>query len=255
MDQDTLRFQAWQLDALGAHPAGTDLLAIGPFRAVVSTTPGSGGWVTIVGGTTSRPEITHAVSRLRSMFEQRQTQLEIEYNERLFPEVGRWLEAAGLRLAERNPLMACRPAGLKPFAATGVGLHRLAATSSAGDLQAFQTIRWTNGGDNEERPPPVEQLRKDLAAARSVYMLALLDGEAAGTGVSHALHGAVEIVGVVTRASMRRRGVAATVTSDLVGMHFDSGGDFAFLDAANEEAASVYQRLGFTRFGANLVYR
>jgi RimJ/RimL family protein N-acetyltransferase len=37
--------------------------------------------------------------------------------------------------------------------------------------------------------------------------------------------------------------------------HFANGGDFAFLDAANEDAARVYERLGFSRFGANLVYR
>ena len=49
--------------------------------------------------------------------------------------------------------------------------------------------------------------------------------------------------------------VAAAVTSDLVARHYASGGDFAFLDAANEEATRVYERLGFTTFGANLVYR
>jgi hypothetical protein len=37
--------------------------------------------------------------------------------------------------------------------------------------------------------------------------------------------------------------------------HFANGGDFAFLDAATDEAARVYERLGFSRFGANLVYR
>jgi ribosomal protein S18 acetylase RimI-like enzyme len=62
-------------------------------------------------------------------------------------------------------------------------------------------------------------------------------------------------VGIVTRTESRRRGVAATVSSELVARHFANGGDFVFLDAANEEAARVYERLGFARFGANLVYR
>jgi len=39
------------------------------------------------------------------------------------------------------------------------------------------------------------------------------------------------------------------------GRHFASGGDFVFLDAADDAAARVYERLGFKRFGANLVYR
>ena len=98
-------------------------------------------------------------------------------------------------------------------------------------------------------------MRRELGKPGSVYLLALLDGARAGTGVSHALRGAVEIVGVVTVVSMRRRGVAATITSDLLRRHFDSGGDFAFLDAANEDAARIYERLGFSPFGANLVYR
>ena len=69
------------------------------------------------------------------------------------------------------------------------------------------------------------------------------------------MRGAGEIVGVVTRVDKRRRGIAATVTSDLVARHFAASGDFVFLDAANQEAARVYERLGFERFGDNVVYR
>jgi ribosomal protein S18 acetylase RimI-like enzyme len=103
--------------------------------------------------------------------------------------------------------------------------------------------------------PPVSRLRKELTSATSLYLLAWVDGERAATGVSHSLKGAAEIVGVVTRTDKRRRGIAASVTSQLVAEHFAGGGDFVFLDAANEEAARVYERLGFTRFGMNCVYR
>jgi hypothetical protein len=37
--------------------------------------------------------------------------------------------------------------------------------------------------------------------------------------------------------------------------HFDRGGDFVFLNAAGDEAAKVYEGLGFTPFGTILVYR
>lgn len=254
-EQDARRFQAWQLAALESRPAGTELLSVGPFSAVVPAAADSSSWVTLVDSAVTERETIAAVARLRTIFKSRTAPLEIEYNERLFPRVGRWLEAAGLALSERNPLMACRPEDFRPFAAAGVTLHRLTAASTASDLRAFQNIRWTNGGDNNDVAPPVEHLRQDLASASSVYLLARLQDEAAGTGVSHALRGAVEIVGVVTQSSLRRRGVAATVTSDLLRRHFGSGGDFAFLDSANEEATKVYERLGFTTFGANLVYR
>jgi len=86
-------------------------------------------------------------------------------------------------------------------------------------------------------------------------MLAWLEWEPVGTGVSHVTRTAAEVVGVVTRKDRRRRGVAATVTSELVRRHFEGGGDFVFLDAASEDAAKVYERLGFTRFGSKALYR
>src|SRR4029077_2771163 len=129
------------------------------------------------------------------------------------------------------------------------------ASSDAADLEAFQTLRWTNGGDEKRAVPSVDVLRRDVASPTSVYLLAWIEGERAGTGVSHALKGTAEIVGVVTRVDKRRLGVAATVTSDLVARHFASSGDFVFLDAANEEAARVDERLGFKRCGDNVVYR
>jgi ribosomal protein S18 acetylase RimI-like enzyme len=255
LDEDAKRFQAWQLAALSEHPAGTDLHSFGPFRAVVPAVNQPGGWVTIVDGMTTELETKEAVANLRSVFEERNTPLEVEYNEALFPQVGSWLEAAGFTIAERNPLMACRPERFKPHTAPQVTLRLLSAASRAEDLRAFQAIRWTDGGDEDRVVPSVEQLRKDLASATSSYLLAWLDGEPAGTGVSHALRGVAEIVGVVTWADKRRRGVAATVTSELVARHFASSGDFVFLDAADDGAARVYERLGFKRFGANLVYR
>lgn len=252
---DAKRFQAWQLAALEAHPAGTELRSFGPFRAVLPVATEGGAWVTLVEGSVDKRATNKAVEALRAIFKRRNAALEIEYNESLFPGLGIWLEATGLGFAERNPLMACRPDRFKPPADSDVALRRLTAASDPGDLEAFQTIRWTNGGDNQDEVPSVEQLRKELASTSSVYLLALLDAERAGTGVSHTLEGATEVVGVVTRADKRRRGVAAAVTAGLVSRAFAAGADFVFLDAANEGAARIYQGLGFERFGANLVYR
>ncbi|MGH7760894.1 MAG: GNAT family N-acetyltransferase [Candidatus Dormibacteraceae bacterium] len=255
MNEDAKRFQDWQLAALEQHPAGTELVSFGPFRALLPASNQPGAWVTIVDGTVDARETERAVAGLRSVFQQRSAGLEIEYNEVLYPQVGAWLKAAGLTFAERNPLMACRPPGFKPSSSAQVTVRRLSTSSDAADLQAFQTLRWTDGGEEDRAVPGAEVLRKEVAPATSVYLLAWVDGEPAGTGVSHPLRGAAEIVGVVTRLDKRRRGIAATVTSELVARHFALGGDFVFLDAANEEAMRVYERLGFERFGDNVVYR
>jgi ribosomal protein S18 acetylase RimI-like enzyme len=254
LDQDAKRFQAWQRDAVVARPAGSQLLTLGPFRAVIPVAPEPGRWVTIVEGPVTERDTTDAVARLRAVFGQAD-KLEIEYEEGAFPEVGRWLEAAGFERVERNPLMACRPKRLRPFVAADVTVTRLTAKSGAADMEAFQTIRWTNGGDSEGPIASVGELSRHLESLRSVYLLAWLDGLPAGTGVSHALKGAAEIVGIVTRADKRRRGVASTVTSDLVTRHFASGADFAFLDAADAGAVKLYEGLGFQIFGTSGVYR
>jgi ribosomal protein S18 acetylase RimI-like enzyme len=254
-DQDAKRFQAWQLDALKSRSSDSEIISAGPFQVILSTKDEPASWVTLIDGAATEAETAKGVAKLRSTFKKHKATFEIEYNEAAFPLVGPWLESAGFKLHERNPLMSCRREGFRPFAASEVELTRLTSSSKPAELQAFQGLRWTDGGDKERDAPPIERFQKELAITSSVFLLAWLDWEPAGTGVSHSLQGAAEIVGIVTRADMRRRGVAATVTSALVAHHFESGGDFVFLDAANDQATKVYEKLGFTGFGAQLIYR
>jgi ribosomal protein S18 acetylase RimI-like enzyme len=254
---DAERFQTWQRDALEARDDDSEMLSIGPFRALLSNAsikPATG-WITLIEGAATQAETAKAVTKLKSTFKKRSVPLEIEFNEAAFPKMGAWLEGAGLKLAERTPLMACRPQAFKPFASEEVHITPLTASSTAAELEAFQTIRWTDGGEVKRSVPPADRLVAEMARPNSVFLLAWLDWEAAGTGVSHALKGAAEIVGVVTKKEKRRRGIAAAVTSELMRRHFANGGEFVFLDAANADAARVYERLGFSRFGENLIYR
>ena len=255
---DSERFQTWQRDTLAGRDDDAEVLSIGPFRALLSALDPTTttGWVTLIDGSATEADTQKALTKLRAALKKRKVPLEIEYNDAVFPKVGGWLEAAGLKLVEQNPLMSCRPDAFKPFATPDeVHLTQLSAAATPAELEAFQTIRWTDGGEIDRAAPPVERLRNDIARPNSVFLLAWLEWEPAGTGVSHSLKGAAEIVGVVTRKDRRRRGVAAAITSELVRRHFANGGEFVFLDAANEEAARIYERLGFSRFGANLIYR
>lgn len=255
LSPDARRFQGWQADSIAGRPRGTELVSVGPFRVIVAAGRESESWVSVADDPASSHDLQKSALQLRLMFQRWKAEPQVEYDESAFPDLAGPLEAAGFRLRERNPLMACRPATFRPTAADGVHLEQLGVSSDPAHLEAFQSIRWTDGGDDQREVPPASRLLEELAPPRGVYLLAWLDGEPAGTGVSHALKGAAEIVGVVTRRERRRHGVAATVTSELVARHFASGGDFVFLDAANDEAVRVYERLGFTRFGCNLVYR
>ena len=254
---DAERFAAWQRDRLEARAADSEVLTIGPFQVALSKekegAPTS--WVTLVDGSANEGETEKAIPKLKAALKKHKSPLEIEYNESAFPKIGAWLEAGGLKLARRDALMAVRPEAFKPSVTPEVHLTQLGPRAIAAELEAFQLIRETNGGDADRPVPPIAILRVALGVPSSVFLLAWLDWEAAGTGVSHSLKGAAELVGIVTQKTLRRRGVAATVTSDLVRRHFDRGGDFVFLDAAGDEAAKVYEGLGFTPFGAILVYR
>lgn len=254
--EDAERFHRWELDALEDRSGGAEVLSFGPFSAVMSPLAEmpSLNWVTLIEREPAEAETLAALGRLQGLFKRRGLSLEVEFNEAVHPQAGIWLESAGMKLAERNPLMACRPDAFRPSISPDVKITRLSPESSRRELEAFQRIRWTDGGDIARAVPSIGRLRSGMRPA-SAYVLASLGGEPAGTGVSHSLKGASEIVGVVTRIECRRRGVAATVTSDLVQRHLSAGGDFVFLDAANEDAARIYERLGFSRFGANVVYR
>jgi ribosomal protein S18 acetylase RimI-like enzyme len=253
--EDARRFQEWQREALANAPRGAARHTVGPFEVQLAQEPGAFTWVVIVDGGITEEAVRKSIEPLRGLFAGREHQLEVELNEGALPQAGRWLEAGGFELVERNPLMSCRPSSFGPFTAPDVRLQQLEPSSARDELEAFQAIRWTEGNLGVATPPPVDRLLREMALPSSVYLLATIDGQPAGTGVSHALSGAAEIVGIVTRVEMRRRGVAATVSSELVTRHFSSGGDFVFLDAANDAAVRVYERLGFTHFGANLVYR
>lgn len=58
-----------------------------------------------------------------------------------------------------------------------------------------------------------------------------------------------EVVGVATLPAMRRRGLAAAVTSALVADALEHGVDIVFLSAGDEDIARVYGGLGFVTVG------
>lgn len=60
---------------------------------------------------------------------------------------------------------------------------------------------------------------------------------------------AVEIVGVATLPSARRRGLGAAVSAALARHALDAGHRLVFLGAASEEVARIYARIGFRRIG------
>jgi RimJ/RimL family protein N-acetyltransferase len=254
---DSERFQAWLQHVYEARQHESDTIAMGPFRAVMTATENdtSTAWVTLVDADANETEALRSLAKLRTAFAKHNVDIEVEYDSDVFPQAAHWLQDSGFIQVEENPLMACRPESFTPAPAAHISLTQLSEHAKPAELEAFQTIRWSNGGDYARKGPSIDQLRRDLKVPGSVYLLAWLDWEPVGTGVSLVTRDTAEVVGVVTRNDRRRLGVATAVTSELVRRHFDGGGDFVFLDAANEPAARVYERLGFHRFGSKVVYK
>lgn len=63
----------------------------------------------------------------------------------------------------------------------------------------------------------------------------------------------VEVVGVGTLPSARRRGLGAAITAALARDALDRGARLVFLSAGDEDIAKVYQRVGFRRIGTACV--
>jgi GNAT superfamily N-acetyltransferase len=142
-------------------------------------------------------------------------------------------------------LMALDADDFRPApAADGVALR----AAGPGDLDAVVAIDAEAFGADpaDERPWIAPHL---AGAAAITTALATLDGEPAGTGYAIRTDGlggpALYLAGVAVRTAVRRRGVAAALSSWLLARGLAGGAELAHLHADTDDAARVYARLGF----------
>lgn len=174
-------------------------------------------------------------------------------------------EAAGLFVL-RAPLMVLDPAALPP-AQDGVRILDPDAPTFGADLavrQAVGNIGFSAPGtatgpvgpaerDAEVTPLSAERVRAEadrVREGRAAHALAQTPGEGAlASGMYQRVGDVVEIAGVATLPSARRRGLGAAVTSALAHHAVAQGASTVFLSAAEEDVARVYARVGFRRVG------
>jgi ribosomal protein S18 acetylase RimI-like enzyme len=188
--------------------------------------------------------------------------------------------AAGLEVL-RVPLLALEPAQWSPPPAPpGMQLRMLGAddpelpASQAAVELAFAAEAQQTAMPRAWRAPEGEAstglehagpAERDLALARlgdlgflrervrrGLSAIAVAESPAEGVlgAGSHQLVGDVtEITGVGTLPSARRRGIGAAVTARLVDDARERGAAIAFLSAAGDDVARLYERLGFRRIG------
>jgi len=199
---------------------------------------------------------TAALAELCRAFAQHQRRPRFEFNALPWPALPNLLESAGFQLQERHPLMVCTTHSFRRFAAPGVAVRWLVAAEPAATLAATMALQSESFGGSAELPPAdqVERLRDQLRAGTLCYALATLDGVPAGAGSTAPIDGVAEVGGVATSPALRRRGVAATLTSFLADQLFAAGGTLAWLSAGDAGAQAVYERVGFAVVDTRLNY-
>ena len=197
------------------------------------------------------------VEGLRSVFTARHRTVRVEYVEELWPGLRDALEQVGLHLAAAEPLMACTRTEFLSSTAPGVQMRALSVADDDADLAAFTQIRDARplDGSRPASARAITELRALLQTRTEVCALACVDGVPAASGRCLLQRDSLgELTSIVTRPQFRRRGVAATMVSFLIRELIDTGRTIAWLNAANDQARSVYARLGFRSIGRLLNY-
>jgi predicted GNAT family acetyltransferase len=238
--------------------AGIESIRRGAFRA----------WFTVY---TDNPEANYAmpvtatdpaalgaeVDALRTLFAVRARRIRVEFVEELWPGLAVALQRSGLHLHAREPLMACMTSDFTPVDASGVNVRLLSADGSDAELAAYLHIadQRPTDGSRPVSDHAIALLRETLRTGDETCAIGTIDGRAAAVGRWLAQDdGLGEIASIVTLPEFRRRGAAATMVSALLRGLFESGRGIAWLNAANEQARSVYARLGFRTIGSLLNY-
>lgn len=259
--EESLRKLLQRIELLNSKVAGQnrDVIAVGPFLALIDPSTDLT-WlnyavpVELLDGL----NLAELLSELREVFQERDRTLRFEFTEFLWPSLPQALEEAGLLLEVRHPMLLCTPSDFQPYQAPAVTVQMLTATDDTKTLTTFLSIR-NQGFEQEfaEEPPTdkeISQLREQLQTGTMRYGLAHLDGTPAGVAMTTPMSGICELVGVTTLSAMRRRGVAATLSSFLVKDHFRGGGDLVWLSAGDKIAQATYERIGFQKVASRLNY-
>jgi GNAT superfamily N-acetyltransferase len=141
-------------------------------------------------------------------------------------------------------LMAATGPDLRPADGVPGLVLRDAEPDDAGTVAAVDAAAFGDAPDESRA-----WVRPYLAAPGALVLLALLDGDVVGTATGLRTDGpagpCAEVSGVAVVPGARGRGVGAALTSAVTTWAFSSGADLAWLGAESDDAARVYERLGY----------
>ncbi|TCC58586.1 GNAT family N-acetyltransferase [Kribbella pittospori] len=203
------------------------------------------------------------IDELRARCAELDIPLSLEWVVETCPSLGPAAAAAGLTVAE-HPLLVLERAEFRPVSADAPCEILPAEDAVLRQASAVASLAFHDPGTSVGTAGPVERDAKaaEQPAERIAAMVervangitvsagAFTDEGMVASGQHQAVGATTEIVGMGTLPSMRRRGLAAAVTSALAEHAFANGVDLILLSAADEAVAAVYERVGFHRIGS-----
>jgi GNAT superfamily N-acetyltransferase len=185
------------------------------------------------------------VAGLIEAYERRELKPRLEYLTSCAPRVEDALLAAAFAVEGRLALMLADDRAVDSPPPAGI---ELLAPTTDDELRGLRQVQHEAYSD----PDPVDdaaiaRLRRNLAGgAGAVLARSVADGEAAGAGeYTLPIDGVCEVTSIAVREQYRRRGIAAAMTSWLLGEARAAGVTTPFL-MANEAEERIYSRVGFT---------
>jgi len=210
-------------------------------------------YATPVEPTSAEALTSSLMADLRAIFHAHRRIPRFEFIETLHPLLANWLEAHGLTLQLRAPLMVCGKGDLKPCFAPGMTIHEIRADADQALLAEFIRVTRRSFATAPIEPSAADLIeqRELLSSGRQRLCHAAFEGRMVACGVMQA---SAELGGVATLPEFRRRGAAAAVSTQLVLRHFSEGGQVVWLSAGDEAAHRLYAKIGFREAGAVLNY-
>lgn len=208
------------------------------------------------------------VAALVALFAAHDRRAAFEFLPACAPAVFDVLDAAGLEVTYRIPLMTCPAAELVAVAPPhGVTIAIADGATDGERLRELIAMQGAAFGLPPEPVPDAEVERLRARAGDEVVAYAVECGAARGVGGDDAVAGGAivgggcalvirdgmtELVGIAVAAEARRRGIAAAVTSALALEAAARGATLPFLTPGDDGAGRVYRRAGFAPAGEML---
>jgi len=223
----------------------TDVERVGPFGVVFHRT--SDAWYLSYATPVEDlgEDADRALAGVMRRFAERGRAVSLEWIEELTPGLDEVAVRAGLPTPDAEPLLTVTPDDLLLPDVPGAAPRVVPAD---GDVWAVREVAHTAFPEiGPISDADVGRVADEIRAGQRVQVAVDIDGRPVAVGDHSAAMGVVEITGVATLPAYRRRGLGGLITATLAADAFARGCDVVYLTAASDDAARVYERVGFRR--------